>query len=129
MSAERDAVADAVEHGLTRLVQQAPDLDRALVAELGEQLYRIGSPLAVAIARVLELVAEDLVDPGIALPALAMAGATLAARIRGTLGDRELEAARYEIETLMPLPDGPRPVIAAPDVPVTKLSRGPRRQT
>ncbi|HEU4735093.1 MAG TPA: hypothetical protein VFT22_44685, partial [Kofleriaceae bacterium] len=76
-------------------------------------------------ARVVELVTEQLVAPGIALPPLAMACATLVAGARGALGERELEAARYEIDTLLPLPD--RPVaIAAPDVPVSALrKRGP----
>ena len=51
-----------------------------------------------------------------------MACATLADGVRGVLGERELEAARYEIDTLLPVPDPPRPP-AAPDVPVSSLRR------
>jgi len=105
----------------TQLVQQAPGLDMATVAELVEALRREASPLALAIARVVELVGEQLVDPGIALPALAMACTTLEDT---RLGEREREAARYEIETLLPLPDAARPAkVAAPDVPLSALRR------
>lgn len=107
---------------ITELVQRAPALDAGAVEALVAELRAIGSPLALAIARVAELVAEGLVDPGIALPPLAMACATLADGIRGRLGERELEAARFEIETLLPVPDR-TPKLAAPDVPVTALRR------
>ncbi|HMG56333.1 MAG TPA: hypothetical protein VK601_22695 [Kofleriaceae bacterium] len=119
------AVVARIEHRITELVQRAPDADPAVVDELIEDLRRVGSRLALAIARVLELVALDLIDPGIALPPLAMACATLADGVRGALGERELEAARYEIETLMPVPDPPPPRIAAPHVPVSALRRRP----
>jgi len=134
-----------IERLITQLVREAPALDRAVADELVERLRLTGSPLALAIARVVELVAMDLppsreggevddrklrakrVDPGIALPPLAMACATLA---DPALGPREHEAARYEIETLLPLPDRPvRPVLDAPDVPLSSLSRGPRPRT
>ena len=111
-----------IEQLITLLVQRAPAADQAVVDELTEHLHRIGSPLARSIARVVELCAEDLVAPGVALPPLAMACATLADGVRGKLTDRELEAARYEIETLLPLPDKP-PAIAAPDVPVSALRK------
>jgi len=120
----------AIEPLITALVQQAPEIDDAIVNELVERLRDIGSPLAMSIARVTELVAEQLVNPGIALPALAMACATLADGIRGTLGQRELEAARYEIETLLPVPDRPagaRSVV--PDVPAGNLIRALRPRT
>jgi hypothetical protein len=113
-----------IEQLITQLVQIAPASDAAVVGELIEHLHRTGSPLARSIARVVELVDEQLIAPGIALPALAMACATLADGVRGKLGDRELEAARNEIETLMPVPDRP-PVIAAPHVPVSALRRRP----
>jgi hypothetical protein len=58
----------------------------------------------------------------VALPALAMACATLGDGVRGKLGDRELEAARFEIDTLMPVPDRPR-AIATPDVPLSAVRR------
>lgn len=101
------------------LVQRAPVIDGAVVEELLAQLRRIGSPLARSLARVVELVSEQLIDAGIALPPIAMACTTLADGVRGKLGQRELEAARFEIETLMPMPD--RPV--APDVPLSALKK------
>jgi hypothetical protein len=115
-----------IEALITALVQRAPALDTALADELVERLRRVGSPLARAIAKVTELVAEQLIAPGIALPPLAMACATLTDGVRGKLGERELEAARYEIETLLPVPDRPdgaKPVITAPDVPLVSLKR------
>jgi hypothetical protein len=113
----RDAAAtDAIERAITQLVQEAPVLDEAVVGELVERLREVGSPLALSIARVAELVGEGLVDPGISLPALAMACATLAGGVRGTLGSAALDAARFEIKTLMPMPD-------RPDVPVSALRR------
>jgi hypothetical protein len=115
---------DRIEQLITHLVQAAPAVDTAVVDELIAQLHRVGSPLARSIARVVELVAEQLVAPGIALPPLAMACATLADAGRGKLGDRELEAARYEIETLLPVPDRP-PAVAAPEVPLSALRRRP----
>src|SRR5262249_53573627 len=93
------AILDRVEQRITQLVQGAPQIDAAAIDALIDALRQIGSPLALAIARILELVALELVDPGVALPPLAMACATLAAGVRGELGERELEAARYEIDT------------------------------
>jgi hypothetical protein len=113
---------DRIEQLITLLVQRAPAADPVVVGELIEHLHRVGSPLARSIARVVELCAEDLVAPGIALPPLAMACATLADGLRGKLTDRELDAARYEIETLLPVPDRP-PAIAAPDVPLSSLRK------
>ncbi len=115
-------VPDEIEQLITILVRIAPASDPAIVDGLVERLQRVRSPLARSIARVVELVAEQLIDPGIALPALAMACATLADGVRGKLTDRELEAARYEIDTLMPVPDRP-PALAAPDVPLSALRR------
>ena len=113
---------DVIEQRITELVQRAPEIDPGVVEDLIAALHGVGSPLALAIARIVELVAEQLVDPGIALPPLAMACATLAAGVRGALGDRELEAARYEIDTLQPTPDPPARVIL-PQVPLTALRR------
>jgi len=123
-TAGRTAGIERIEQLITELVQRAPVADPAVVDELVGELQLIGSPLARSIARVTELVAEQLVDPGIALPALAMACATLADGVRGALGERELEAARYQIETLMPVPD--RPAIAVPDVPISSLRKRDR---
>ena len=102
----------------TRLVQQAPDLDPETIAELIDSLRAIGSPLSLSIARIVDLVSEQLVDPGIALPAIAEACATLVS----STDPHALEAARYQIETLQPVPDGAARVIA-PDVPLDSLKR------
>jgi hypothetical protein len=73
------------------------------------------------VARVVELVGEQLIDAGIALPAIAMACATFN---DAALTAREYEAARYEIETLLPLPDREaKTKIVMPDVPVSRLKR------
>ena len=116
---------ERIEQLITQLVQAAPIADTAVVEELVAQLHRVGSPLARSIARVVELVAEQLIAPGVALPPLAMACATLSDGVRGTLGARELEAARYEIETLLPMPDRPSRIVApaAPEVPLSALRR------
>jgi hypothetical protein len=120
--ADRPDRLDRIEQLITLLVQRAPAIDRAVVDELVEHLHGVGSPLARSIARVVELCAAQRVAPGVALPPLAMACATLADGVRARLGDRELEAARYEIETLLPVPARP-PVIAAPDVPLSALRK------
>jgi hypothetical protein len=109
-----------IEALITNLVQGAPALDRTTLDELVAMLRRDARPLARSIAKVVELVGEQLIDAGIALPALAMACATLC-DVR--LGEREREAARFEIETLLPLPDhaGAPPRFVVPDVPITRL--------
>ena len=122
---DRAEGVDRIEQLIIELVQRAPIADAAVVDELIGALQRIGSPLARSIARVTELVAEQLVDPGVALPALAMACATLADGVRGRLGERELEAARYQIDTLMPVPDRPA-AVRAPDVPISSLLKRDR---
>ena len=106
-----------IEEWITRLVQQAPVIDNAVVEQLRDALWANGSPLALAIGRIVELVAEGLVNPAIALPALAEACATLVA----SSDPKVLAAAQYQIETLQPVPD--RPHIAAPDVPLTDLRK------
>ena len=111
---------NVIEEYATALVQQAPDLDARVIDKLREALWSVGNPLALSIARIYELVAMDVVDPAIALPALAEACATLVAGIEGRLGTRELEAARYQIDTLEPVPDKP-PRVQAPDVSITQL--------
>lgn len=119
--------AVAVEAAITRLIHEAPAIDGAVVAALRDALAEIGGPLAAAISDVVAGVAARQIDAGIALPALAMACATL---VDPALGEREREAARYEIDTLRPLPDGrPSAPPPAPDVPLTALSRGPRPRT
>jgi hypothetical protein len=118
----------SIEPAITKLVHDAPARDAETVRELGDALRSVGSPLALSIARILEYVDDDLVDPGIALPALAEACAAL---VDGRADARSLEAARYRIDTLEPRPDGPAisPLGALPDVPASDLIRGPRRRT
>lgn len=119
------ALVDAIEQLSTQLVQDAPDLEGDVVAQLRTSLEQIGSPLALTISRIVELVHEGLVDPAISLPAIAEACATLAAGERGTVDAKVLEAARYQIDTLTPMPDKPPrgPELRAPDVPVIDLTR------
>ena len=103
---------------ITRLVHEAPKIDPEVVDELRLALERDGTPLARSISRVLELVGEQLVDPGIALPALASACATL---VDPRQGDAAREAARFEIETLLPMPDKPPRMTVV--IPPSKLRR------
>ncbi len=105
---------------VTSLIQAAPDRDPSTVGKLLEGLRARGSRLALAIARIVELVDEDLVDPGVALPALAEA---IDALVDPTADPAALAAAQYRIETLEPRPDPPAR-IAVPDVPLAQLSRG-----
>jgi hypothetical protein len=91
-----------IEALITHLVREAPTFDPDVVEKLVLELEATREPLARSIARVLELVVEQLVDPGVALPALAMACATL---VDPRSSDAVFEAARYEIDTLLPLPD------------------------
>ncbi len=119
--------AVSIEQLITRLVQEAPVLDRPTIDDLVGALRRDARPLARSIAKVVELVGEQLIDPGIALPALAMACHTLG---DARLGEAEREAARFEIETLLPVPDHAGktpPRFVVPDVPVTRL--GAKKKT
>ncbi|CAN5695357.1 hypothetical protein BH11MYX2_BH11MYX2_29010 [soil metagenome] len=110
-----------IESLITRLVQEAPALDDAVIDELVTALRSDGRPLARSIAQVVTLVGEQLVDAGIALPALAMSCTTLC---DARLGEKEREAARFEIETLLPLPDkGSKLRLVVPDVPVDALKK------
>jgi hypothetical protein len=105
----------------TQLVQQAPELDPHTIAALRKELEEEGSPLAQSVSRIVELVAEGLVDPAIALPPIAEACAVLVA----TSDPKVLAAMQYQIDTLEPVPDK-APTIAAPDVPINLVRR---RQT
>lgn len=117
------AVAD-IETLSIQLVQDAPELDGDVVAQLRTELERVGSPLALTISRIVELVHEGLVDPAISLPAIAEACATLVAGEQGKVDARVLEAARYQIDTLTPMPDAkPRALHVTPDVPLIALKR------
>jgi hypothetical protein len=102
----------------TQLVQQAPDLDPDTIAALRTELEQQGSPLALSISRIVELVADGMVDAAIALPPIAEACSVLV-----TSSDpRVLAAMQYQIDTLEPLPDRP-PAIGAPDVPLSSLKK------
>jgi hypothetical protein len=113
-----------IEALITRLVREAPAVDPGTLAELRAALETHATPLARSIWRALELVDEQLVDPGVALPAIAEACATLVAEPADALA---IDAARYRIDTLQPVP-GERPLVT-PDVPVSALSRGPPPRT
>lgn len=108
----------------TQLVQDAPDLDGDVIAELRARLESVGTRLALTINRIVELVDEGLVNPAISLPAIAEACATLVAGERGHVDQRVLDAAEYQIDTLTPMPDKPKgPELRAPDVPVIRLGK------
>lgn len=109
---------EAIDDLATQLVQQAPDLDPDTIAALRTGLEEQGSPLALAVSRIVELVADGLVDPAIALPPIAEACSVLV-----TSSDpKVLEAMLYQIDTLQPVPDK-APQIAAPDVPINRVRR------
>lgn len=114
---------DAIEQLSIQLVQDAPALDGDVVAALRTKLENVGSPLALTISRIVELVHEGLVDPAISLPAIAEACATLVAGVQGRVGQAVLDAAQYQIDTLTPMPTRPAAVHAAPDVSVDALKR------
>ena len=106
---------------VTRLVQTAPVREPATIGALLDGLRTNGTRLALALARILELVDEELIDPGIALPALAEA---IDALVDPRADRASRDAAQYRIETLEPRPDPPAR-IAVPDVPLAALlSRG-----
>jgi hypothetical protein len=103
----------------TRLVQTAPALDPDDVRALLDGLRANGSALALAIARAVELVDEQLIDAGVALPALAEACGVL---VDPHSDERALDAARYRVDTLSPVPDG-RPSAIRFDALVTLRKR------
>lgn len=113
---------ERIEPAITKLVHEAPARDAETVQALLLALREVGSPLALVIARTIEYVDDDLLDPGIALPALAEACATLVAGVRGAVDQRVLDAATYQIATLEPMPDKP-PKIATPDVTVDRITK------
>lgn len=108
---------------INALIESAPARDRATVDELLGKLRANGTKLALTIARILEFVDEDLVDAGIALPALAEA---IDALLDANANAASKAAAEYRIATLEPRPDAGRggAVFVVPDVPLSSLSRG-----
>lgn len=108
---------------VTQLVQDAPAQRPELITALQHALAAVTAPphaaaLASSISAIVGRLGSraDQVDPGVALPPLAMATSTLVDCLAGRLGAREAEAARYEIDTLTPLP-------TAPDVSLDRLRR------
>ncbi|HEY0252670.1 MAG TPA: hypothetical protein VGC41_14140 [Kofleriaceae bacterium] len=113
---------ETIEPAITRQVQEAPARDPVTVTALLDDLRTVGSSLALVIARILEYLDDGLVDPAIALPAIAEACATLVAGVRGQLDQKTLAAAEYQIATLEPMPDKPVK-IGTPDVSIIQLKR------
>lgn len=106
---------------ITALIQSAPDRDRAVVQSLLDELRGNGTKLALTIARILEYVDEDLVDAGVALPAIAEA---IDALVDPNADTASRAAADYRIATLEPRPDGKNQMFVVPDVPLASLNRG-----
>jgi len=108
---------------INALIESAPARDRATVEALLGKLRANGTALALTIARILEYVDEDLVDAGVALPALAEA---IDALLDPHANAAAKAAADYRIATLEPRPDANRggTAFVVPDVPVGSLSRG-----
>jgi hypothetical protein len=130
---------DALDAALLALVQAAPQGSQAQLSLAAEHalvlalrsaatttpLSAIAEPgelvgLACAMERCLELIGEGLVDPGLALPALAMAAHTARSSLRPAIA-----AARYEIETLLPIPGQASAPRRSLDVPAQSLVRRP----
>jgi hypothetical protein len=131
------AVLDALDAALLALVQAAPDGSPAQLAGASEHALELAlltaarSPvgaalrdplvdLCCAMERCLELIGEGRVDPGLALPALAMAAHTARSSFAPAIS-----AARYEIETLLPIPGQAPAPRRSLDVPVQSLVRRP----
>ncbi len=142
-----ESALDALDEALLALVQRAPEgspsqlraaaelaLGVALAvpdggasgavdrASNGDKLLGELTGLACAMELCLELIGEGRVDAGVALPALAMAAHTARSSYAPAVS-----AARYELETLLPIP-GKEPAPRTPvDVPAAKLLRRPER--
>ncbi|HWN67747.1 MAG TPA: Hpt domain-containing protein, partial [Haliangium sp.] len=111
-----------------------------LAFELGMQSLLLGAEdlgrLSLACERCMDLLAQGAVLVELGFPLLSSSLRTLAQAFE-TLAraDRSgarveplpLRAARYEIETLFPVPGRPVPGTRAPDVPLTALTRRPAR--
>lgn len=136
---------DALDAGLLALVQSAPHGSPAQLADAAalafelalhaaapapgrpEQLARAEPPgrpellgLACALERCLELISVGTVDAGVALPALAMAAYTARSS-----SPPAWAAARYELETLLPVPGQATAPRRTLDVPAASLVRRP----
>jgi hypothetical protein len=128
-------VLDALEAALTELVRAAPGCEAgqveraaslavalALHAAVAERADAVA--LGCALEHCLELISTGQVDAGIALPALAMA-----AHSARSASDAAIAAARYEVETLLPVPGQPARPRRGPEVPLSNLLRNAARQT
>ncbi len=128
-----EALIAALEAGVLGLVRSAPHGSPAQVAEVAERAFELALGaaaeregarrtelvgLACAMEACLELIVLGLVDPGVALPALAMAAD--AAKFPAA---PVLAAARYEIETLLPVPGAAAAPRRSLDVQASSLVR------
>jgi chemotaxis protein histidine kinase CheA/ActR/RegA family two-component response regulator len=111
-----------------------------LAFELGMQSLLLGAEelgrLSLACERCMDLLVQGAVPVELGYPLLASSLRTLAQtfeslahadRSGARLEPLPLRAARYEIETLFPVPGRPAPGTRAPDVPLTALTRRPGR--
>jgi two-component system chemotaxis sensor kinase CheA len=111
-----------------------------LAFDLGMQSLLLGAEdlgrLSLACERCLDLLVQGAVPVELGYPILASSLRTLAQGFESLArADRSgayveplpLRAARYEIETLFPVPGRPAPGVRAPDVPLTALTRRPGR--
>ena len=141
---ERESFADATRadceglaQGFAYLVNEIhsrellPELTR-LASSLAERCQAeerfLESQLAAVIARGCQHLFAGEVDPGQALPLLASGTETLSKSVANSSSKSEdelgLEAARYELETLFPMPgDEPKPIKSGPDVNLQRLRR------
>lgn len=103
-------------------VRAAEGAAAAQAAHVAAKLSAERTGLACAMERCLELIGEGLVDPGVALPALAMAAHSARATYLPAVA-----AARYEIETLLPIPGKATAIKKRLDVPAASLVRRPLR--
>lgn len=122
------AARDALDAALLELVQRAPACPATLAARAADLALELALGAAAeaqdervrlfcALERCLELLPEGQVDPGVALPALAMA-----AHSATSPSAAAVRAAVYEVETLLPVPGAPRRAAAGPDVPLGRLA-------
>lgn len=130
----------ALEAALTGLIQAAPGLAPVEVGAAADLALAIAAALmgpnpdhdagrdrlrlALAIERILDDVAAGELEQGVALPAVAMAAATLGQALAGEVPRllAGVRAATYELETLLPLPDRGRIRTGGPDVTLDRLS-------
>lgn len=143
------ALLDSLEAAVLALLQAAPAGSPAQLAEAALIAFALAHAVAVgegvaeegvaeekaakvrgerigllcAMERCLELIGDGLVDAGVALPALAMAAHT--ARSSDSGAAAAIAAARYEIETLLPVPGSTPSPRKSLDVSVQSLVRRP----